>query len=93
MMPFLKINVSVLKSIQGFGEMDDMLFKDKWMRRMTPGQLDINQEDASDKIAVVDVVAALLGMSHTGARQWSDNSKNVNKEFVPSLAYVKSAKV
>jgi len=89
----IKVNASVLKSIQGFGDMDDMLFKDKWVRRMAPGQVDINQGDASDKIAVVDIIIAVVGMSQDSARQWMNNNKNMNKYIAPSLAYVKGAKV
>jgi len=92
-LPMIKVNASVLKSIHGFGGMDDMLFKDKVLRRMAPGQLDIYEEDASDKIVVVDVVAAVLGMSDMGARQWLSNMKNMNKDIAPSLAYVKCTKV
>ena len=92
-LPMIKVNASVLKSIQGFGNMDDMLFKDKVLRRMAPGQLDIYKDNASDKIAVADVVAALLGMSDAGARQWINNSKNMNKDIAPSFAYVKLANV
>ena len=69
-LPMIKVNASVLKSIHGFGDMDDMLFKDKVLRRMAPGQLDSKAEDASDKISVVDAVVTVLGMSDAGARQW-----------------------
>ena len=89
-LPMIKVNASVLKSIQGFGDMDDMLYKDKVLRRMGQGQVDIDEDDASDKIAVVDAVVAVLGMSDAGARQWINNSKNMNKDIAPSLAYVKS---
>ena len=92
-LPMIRVNASVLKSIHGFGDMDDMLFKDKVLRRMAPGQLDMYEDDASDKIAVADVVAALLGMSADGARQWLSNKKNMNKDIAPSLAYVKGTKV
>jgi len=92
-MPMIKVNASVLKSINGFGGMDDMLFKDKVLRRMAPGQLDIYEDDASDKIAVVDVVAAVLCMSVDSARQWLSNKKNMNKDIAPSLAFVKLANV
>ena len=92
-LPMIKVNASVLKSIHGFGDMDDMLFKDKVLRRMAPGQLDIYEDDASDKIAVLDVVVALLGMSVDGARQWINNSKNMNTDIAPSLAYVKLSNV
>jgi len=92
-LPMLKVNASVLKSIHGFGDMDDMLFKDKVLRKMAPGQLDIYEDDASDKIAVADVVAALLGVSMCSARQWLCNSKNMNKDIAPSLTYVKSTHV
>jgi len=88
-LPMIKVNASVLKSIHGFGDMDDMLFKDKVLRKMAPGQIDTYEDDASDKIAVADVVAALLGMSADGARQWLSNKKNMNKDIAPSLAYVK----
>jgi len=89
----IKVNASVLKSIHGFGGMDDMLFKDKVLRRMAPGQLDIYEDDASDKISVLDVVVALLGMSLESARQWINNSKNMNTDIAPSLAYVKLTNV
>ena len=92
-LPMIRVNASVLKSIHGFGDMDDMLFKDKVLRRMAPGQLDIYEDDASDKIVVLDVVAAVLGMSDMGARQWLSNMKNMNKDIAPSLAYVKCTKV
>jgi hypothetical protein len=92
-LPMIRVNASVLKSISGFGDMDDMLFQDKVLRKMAPGQLDIHEEDASDKIAVADVVAALLGMSADGARQWLNNNKHMNKEIAPSLSYVKGTNV
>ena len=83
----------MLKSIQGFGDMDDRLFKDKLLRMMAPGQLDIYEDDASDKFAVADVVAAVLGMSADSARQWINNNKNMNKDIAPSLSYVKGPNV
>jgi hypothetical protein len=89
----IRVNASVLKSIHGFGDMDDTLFQDKVLRRMAPGQVDIYEEDASDKIAVADVVAAVLGMSSDSARQWLNNTKNMNKEIAPSLSYVKGTNV
>jgi len=92
-MPMIKVNASVLKSIHGFGELDDDLFKDKVLRKMAPGQLDIYDDDVSDKIAMADVVAALLGVSMFSARQWLSNTKNMNKEIAPSLTYVKSPHV
>jgi len=92
-LPVVKVNASVLKSIHGFGDMDDMLFKDKVLRRMAPGQLDMYEEDASDKIAVLDVVVAVLGMSLEYARQWLSNKKNMNIDIAPSLAFVKLANV
>ena len=89
----IKINASVPKSIHGFGDMDDILFKDKVVRRMAPGQVDINEDDASDKIAVLDVAVAVLGMSVEYARQWLSNKKNMNRDIAPSLAYAKITNV
>lgn len=65
-------------------------YKDKKVRILDEGQLDLLGQHVGDRISVKDVGAALLHREMKNVLRWLNDPTRVNDQIAPSLAYINS---